>query len=475
MSKGLTIARAFHRSGHTVIGADFEPYHLPVSGRFSHSLHRFYRLSPPHSSPNSSAAYIRSLIRIVRKENVDLWISCSGVASAIEDGEAKEVLERVTSVRAVQFGVEVTGMLHEKDRFVECTRGVGLTVPETYPVRSVDEALEVLYPTPPSPPPPSLSPLPRKEKEQDKPQQQKPKPKHYILKFTGTSDILRSNLTLLPLPSPQQTTTHISRLSPSPTRPFILQQYIPGPEYCTHSIVVRGHILAFTACRSSDLLMHYRALSPHSPLFKAFLRYTQIYAERMGEEFTGHFSIDFLVDGDGEGMDEESTLTLDESGEGGGEKGVEVEELMRRIYPIECNPRAHTAAVLFAERSEEVAEAYLSLLDEGEDGKTKREIVMPGSETPGYYWVGHDLVTRVLLPVLYLLQGKLGIADVFANWVEFWDHLLYWKDGTYEIWDPWPFWWLYVVYWPGMFWISILTRNWWSRCNVSTTKLFRCS
>ena len=82
---------------------------------------------------------------------MDLWISCSGVASAIEDGEAKEVLERVTGVRAVQFGVEVTGRLHEKDRFVECTRGVGLNVPETYPVRSVDEALSVLYPTSPSP------------------------------------------------------------------------------------------------------------------------------------------------------------------------------------------------------------------------------------------------------------------------------------------------------------------------------------
>ena len=388
----------------------------------------------------------------MRKENVDLWISCSGVASALEDGEAKEVLERVTGVRAVQFGVEVTGRLHEKDRFVECTRGVGLTVPETYPVRSLDEALSVLYPTSPSP-------LPRKD--------QKQKQKHYILKFTGTSDVLRSNMTLLPLSTPTSTSSHISNLRPSPTRPFILQQYIPGPEYCTHSIVVRGHILAFTACRSSDLLMHYRALSPHSPLFKAFLRYTELYAEKMGEEFTGHFSIDFLVDE--EGLDEEATL--DEKGRE--EKGVE--ELMGRIYPIECNPRAHTAAVLFAERSEEVAEAYLSLLDEGEDGKTKREIVMPGPETPGYYWVGHDLVTRVLLPVLYLLQGKLGIADVFANWVEFWDHLLYWKDGTYEIWDPWPFWWLYVVYWPGMFWISILTRNWWSRCNVSTTKLFRCS
>jgi hypothetical protein len=345
-------------------------------------------------------------------------------------------------------------------------------VPETYPVRSVESALAILHPTPPS-----LSPYPSPEKEQKENRKQKPG-KQYILKFTGTNDSLRLNpstLTLLPLPTPSLTTSHITQLSPSPSRPFILQQFITGGnEYCTHTLCIRGRIHLFTACRSSDLLMHYRALDPKSPLFRAFLRYTQIYADNMGREFTGHFSIDFLVD---ESVDESASGVM---GDGKGkEKIMDVDNLLSAIYPIECNPRAHTAAVLFAEKSEEVAEAYLSLLssdpDEDNSGKTKREIIMPSSETPGYYWVGHDLVTRVLLPVLYLLQGKIGISEVVANWLEFRDHVLYWKDGTYEIWDPWPFWWLYVVYWPGMFWISILTGNWWSRCNVSTTKLFRCS
>jgi hypothetical protein len=433
MSKGLTISRNFYRSGHRVIGADFEPYYIPVSGRFSRSLSCFYRVSKPKPGAEGARKYIQDLVDIVKKEGVELWVSCSGVASAIEDGEAKEVLEKVTGCKAVQFSVDVTAKLHEKDSFIENTKRLGLNVPETYPVRSEKDAFSFLYE--------------RREKTKRK----------YVMKFTGTDDSIRADMTLLPLSTEEETIRHIAVLKPSPTRPFVLQQFISGEEYCTHSVVIRGRIKAFIACPSSELLMHYRAMNPESLLFKAFLRYNEEYAGKMGEEFTGHFSIDFLVN------------------EGGVESRVgSMEEFMGRIFPIECNPRAHTAAMLFAEKSEEVAEAYLSLLDE-HDGGSGREIVVSGSETPGYYWIGHDLVTRFILPLLYWLQGKTSSAEVFGNWIEFFNHLLFWKDGTYEIWDPWPLWWLYVVYWPGMFWASIVEGNWWSRCNVSTTKLFRCS
>ncbi|KAE9375907.1 hypothetical protein N431DRAFT_332845 [Stipitochalara longipes BDJ] len=435
MSKGLTIARSFYRSGHRIIGADFEPYFIPVCGRFSTSLHRFYRVRKPTQEEGGVREYIQDLLDIVRKEGVELWVSCSGVASAIEDGEAREVLEKA-GCRAVQFPVDITAKLHEKDRFIENTRSLGLNVPETWPVRSVEEVLEVLYP-----------------KEGEKKAERK-----YVLKFTGTDDSIRADMTLLPLSTREETRAHVVALKPSPARSFVSQQFISGPEYCTHSIAIRGKIKAFTTCESSELLMHYRAMNPESPLFKAFLKYTEIYAEKMGEEFTGHFSIDFLVD--------------ENVGNG---KGKSVDELMGKMFPIECNPRAHTAAVLFAEKSEEVAEAYVSLLDDENPGSKAKTIVTPTSGTPGYYWVGHEFVTRVLLPVMYLLQGRTSAAMVLGDWVEFLNHFLFWKDGTYEIWDPWPMWWLYVIYWPGMFWMSILERNWWSRCNVSTTKLFRCT
>ena len=138
------------------------------------------------------------------------------------------------------------------------------------------------------------------------------------------------------------------------------------------------------------------------------------------------------------------------------------------------NPRAHTAVVLLADEQRAMVDAYLSIFED----HTMRRCVNEGPVTPSvsisYYWVGHDIVTSVLLPFLFGFISMKHWARLPTQWLEFLRHLLYWKEGTYEVWDPWPFWWLYCAYWPGMFLSAILSRNWWSRCNVSTTKIFKC-
>ncbi|KAK6580442.1 hypothetical protein PZA11_007464 [Diplocarpon coronariae] len=426
MSKGLAIARAFYRSGHDVVGADFEPYGVPVCGRFSLALRRFYKLDQPGQSSGSSD-YVHRLVHIIRAENVDLWVSCSGVASAVEDGRAAEAVETLTNCKAVQFGVAMTSLLHEKHSFVENTVKLGLNVPDTHLITSLGEAMGILH--------------------QDS---APPANKQFIMKSVGLDDSIRADMTLLPFPSREKTQNHLRRLQPSPSRPFVLQQFIKGPEFCTHSLVVRGRVLAFTACESAELLMHYRSLPSSSTVFRAMLEYTQAYAEKMGGRMTGHFSMDFLLDEHKAGSDPKKS-----------------------IYPIECNPRAHTAVVLFAEESLQLADAYLAVLDHDGDHDTSK-IVIPESRI-GYYWIGHDLVARVILPLLSFVSLKTGASQLRRNWTEFVDHVFSWQDGTtYELWDPWPAWALYCVYWPGIFAACILTRRKWSRCNVSTTKVFNC-
>jgi hypothetical protein len=132
MAKGLRIARAFYQTGHRVIGADFEPHSIPASGRFSKALAKFYRLSSPDAQ-NGAARYIRDLVYIAEKEEVDLWVSCSGVASAVEDGQAMELLERRTNCKSIQFDVKTTGILHEKDSFIEFTESLGLVGSDMQP------------------------------------------------------------------------------------------------------------------------------------------------------------------------------------------------------------------------------------------------------------------------------------------------------------------------------------------------------
>ncbi|CAG8978279.1 hypothetical protein HYALB_00010231 [Hymenoscyphus albidus] len=420
MSKGLTIARSFYLSGHRVIGADFEHYGIPVCARLSKSLSKLYRL------PNYTSAetYTQRILEIVKVEKVDLWISCSGIHSAIEDAEAAERLERETNCKVVQFDVETTKVLHEKDLFLESTRKIGLSVPDTHSVTSTEDAMKVLRLVDPS-----------------------TNKMRYIMKSVGIEDSIRTDMRLLPLQSKASTSDYISSLRPSAKRPFVLQEFMGGQEYCTHALLVRGRVRTFTACPSSDLLMHYQALSPDSELFMGMLKYTERYAQNMGENTTGHFSLDFFAD------------------------EVEIgEKKVLKLRPIECNPRAHTAVVLFGDQREEMVEAYLSVLD----GSDSEKPVIAKPLSLGNYWIAHDLATRCIIPFLELLVFRTNSSAVLSKLKEFREHLTYWKDGTYEVWDPWPTWWLYFGYWPLWLLVRISIGRWWSRCNVSTSRFYEC-
>ncbi|MCJ1256778.1 hypothetical protein MMC24_004602 [Lignoscripta atroalba] len=438
MTKGLSLARAFYQAGHKVIGADFEPYRIPVNGRFSRALAKFYALPKPNEE-DGSAYYIQELLNIVRREKVDLWVSCSGVASAVEDGEAKEVMERRSDCRAIQFDVKTTATLHEKHSFIQHTMSLGLPAPETQVVTSRSAVHRVLHGA---------------------------EVKEYIMKSVGVDDATRGNMTLLPRPTVSETYHHLSTISISKDKPWVLQQYIRGEEYCTHALVVKGDVKAFVACPSSELLMHYQALPPDSALSQSMLKFTKEFATRTGTHMTGHLSFDFLVE----------------------EKATE-NGLQKRLYPIECNPRAHTAVVLFdGPSSADMVDSYLTALVAPDmNGTTPTTITTATNGQPthhptiiqprnpaSYYWSGHDLVALVLYPFFQLLTLKITPSDFIQGISTFLQHLLFWKDGTFEIWDPLPWWWLYHVYWPGQFLACLLQRRKWSRVNVSTTKMFGC-
>lgn len=451
MTKALTLARLFHAHGHRVIGADASPL---ASGRASRALHAFHPLTPPTPS-GDPGPYIGSLLAIIGATRADLWVSCSGVASAVEDGIAAEIVaSRAPYCRAVQFGVADTRALHEKDGFMARTRCLGLRVPETRTVRSRAEMIAALRQCV------GLAARGRARAAEGR---------KFIAKSVGMDDKSRGDLTLLPRATEKETRAHVERLDVGAERPWIVQEFVRGKEYCTHSLVVRGRVRAFVACPSAELLMHYRALPDDSPLSLAMLAFTERQAEAGGNGFTGHLSFDFLVKDEDAGK-------------------LQPEDI--RLYPIECNPRAHTADILF-DHSKGLVDAYLSVLQEpnastngsgtngaGRNGLNKRpskrrDIVTP-SHPPKYYWIGHDLVQLLLLPVLSFLSGQMAIGEAWMSIRDFIEHILFWKDGTFEFWDPLPWWWLYHVYWPMQFVNSIRTGRKWSRVNVSTTKMFDC-
>ncbi|KAK4889639.1 hypothetical protein LTR27_011624 [Elasticomyces elasticus] len=450
MTKGLAIARLFYAAGHNVIGADFEPMLLPTSsGRVSRALQSFHKLSKPDGGREKAARYTNELLNLIRQEKVDIWVSCSGVASAVEDGMAKEMIETVTNCKCVQYDVSTTKKLHEKHSFMDHTKSLGLPIPETHTVTSKAAALQVL-------------------------DDASGKGIQYVMKYIGTDDSVRGDMTLLPRSTPAQTKAHISHFQISEERPWILQQYIRGPEYCTHALVVRGEVKAFVACPSAELLMHYEALPSNSALSMSMLRFTQEFAAAGGSSFTGHLSFDFLV----------------ETHEA--EKALRDPNANVHLYPIECNPRAHTAVCLFG-NTLEMVDAYLTILEPKQalSSSPSNTSLTPNGLAAApvfprapqqYYWIAHDLGEFVIGPVLSLIsslyssssKGGPDAGTVLECFATFADHVLNRHEGMFEVWDPLPAWWLYHVYWPTQFLMALLFQRKWSRVNVSTCKMFMC-
>jgi hypothetical protein len=418
MTKGLSIARVLsENTQHRVIGADISPF---SPGRFSSAITKYHRLDTPNG--DNAEPYIDSILSVILNEKVDLWISCSSVIAAVEDGQVVRLAQQQAKkvgrrFEAIQFNEDVVEKFHEKDKFIDYISTLGLLIPESHRITSSDEALKVLL------------------QNVSNPGKREITDKKFIMKPIGVDDHARNAMmTLLPFDSPSQTKKYIQNLNISASNPFQLQQFINGNEYCTHALVIRGKVKAFCSCPSLELLMHYEPLPAYSKLNQEMLAFTERVVADGGNTFTGHLSFDFLVE------DEENV----------------------KLYPIECNPRAHTAVVLF-EKTPEMAEAYLSALDYRKDSGELEKPIFPRTPTSSYYWFGHDLVSFVILPFLDAVFGAATWEDCFSGVATFWHHFSSWKDGTLTIADPWPFFVLYHVYWPARFLECLYKGKAWSR------------
>lgn len=456
MSKGLALARLFHRRGHKVIGADC---HSLAIGRFSKALDTFYTLPRPEDSPprtdveGEDEPYALKLLEIVRDEAIDLWISVSDVSTTAQDAIARDIIEMHTKAKAIQLSAKDVRNLHEKDAFIEHTRYLGLPVPDSQVVTCRASIVDFL----------------------NKRGGLRLKPgghgTQYLLKPLRVDDLARNDMILLPQATEQETLRQLDSV-PAFTPPlpvtnttkssgkqqqqqepaFIMQEFIRGREFCTHALVIGGQVRAFTACPSSSILMNYTALPEESALFRAMLAFTRIMATAGGLEWTGHVSFDFIV-----------------KARRGGD-GKEREDV--RINPIDCDPTVHTAVVLFNDTPALVDE-YLSALDGDSLQRMSGEDPIFPRQPRQYYWIGQDLVERVLYPLLvYLFAGTITRSQLQESVWEFVQHVQHWKDGTFEVWDPWPWWWLYHVYWPAQF-LRYLVWGRWDKINVSTGKAFK--
>ncbi|MCJ1328838.1 hypothetical protein MMC10_005515 [Thelotrema lepadinum] len=436
MAKGLFLARSLYLGGCIVISGDFEKNGVPVCGRFSRAVSKFYRLGSPVGK-GSLDSYISQILGIIKDEKIDLWVSCSGVATAMEDAKLMQIIEDKTSCKAFQFNEDATLKLDNKYEFMRTTANLGLTVPQWGFLTSPKDADNVLSHSN------NLS--------------VNLEPREFILKNVSMDDRTRGSLPLLSADRPKQMLQVLESLDYKDAS-WIIQQFVPGnEEYCTQSLVINGHVRAFIACPSASVLMHYTLLQASSPLFQAMLRFTQTYATGMYARyghFSGHLSFDFLA------LNEPT-----------------VDGIKKTLLPIECNPRCHTAVVHFRDNEKALTGAYASLLP-SENGSGPSDtvpdlIIGPSNKTDsGYYWIAHDLVVLFVLPIFQLFLASIEFRDMLNSHLDFWKHVTLWRDPTFEWWDSLPWFVLNHVYWPGQLLMVSLHGTRWSQINVSTGKIF---
>jgi predicted ATP-grasp superfamily ATP-dependent carboligase len=268
MTKALHLARAFHRSGHRVILVEGEKYRL-TGHRFSRAVDRFYTV-PPSDDPG----YASALVDIVVREAVDVYVPVCSPASAMDDARAKAELSEYCEV--LHPGPDTLTKLDDKFAFSTAAQELDLPVPDAHRISDPEQVTDFDF------------------EGHDPP---------YILKSIAYDPIRRLDLTPLPQPDPEQTRAFVTALPISRDNPWIMQAFVPGQEYCTHSTVRDGRVQLHCCCTSSASQLNYEMVDV--PEIEAWVK--RFVAAL---HLTGQASFDFIRRADG------------------------------RIYAIECNPRS---------------------------------------------------------------------------------------------------------------------------------------
>ncbi len=370
MTKALQLARSFHKAGHRVILVESHEYWL-MGNRYSWAVDRFYTV------PNLQAEeYPQALLKIVQQEGVNVYVPVSSPEGSYYDAKAKSVLSPHCTVMHVD--VETLQRLDDKYELATASEALGLRVPKSYRITNPQQVIDF-----------------------DFSDAQRP----YIIKSIPYDCVHRFDLTKLPCATPAETAAFVNSLPISESKPWIMQEYIPGQEYCTHSTVRNGHLQLHCCCKSSAFQLNYQNVD--RPDIENWIRQ---FAKSLN--LTGQVSFDFIEAAD--------------DGE---------------IYAIECNPRTHTAITMFYNHPD-VAKAYL-------EPDPLPQTVQPLASSRPTYWIYHErwrLVTHLWSPKRVYERLKI-IAQG--------------KDAIFEWDDPLPF--LMVHHWhiPLLLWGNLRQPKEW--------------
>lgn len=378
MTKALQLARSFYRDGHEVYLVETDKYWL--SGhRFSRAVQGFYTVPAPEKD---SEGYCQKLLEIVKRHDIDVFIPVSSPVASYYDSLAKKVLEPYCE--SIHFDPETTATLDDKYAFCVKAKELGLSAPKVFLITNPQQVLDFDFASDGS---------------------------KYILKSISYDSVLRLDLTALPFSGMEN---YVRSLPISEQKPWVMQEFIRGQEYCFHATVRQGKIRLHCCSKSSPFQVNYEQVD--NP---AIYQWVETFVAKLN--LTGQICFDMI-------QTEEGT-----------------------VYPIECNPRLHSAITMFYNHPG-VAQAYLS------DGAPGESSITPLASSRPTYWTYHEL-WRLL---------KIRSLDELKNW---WDKISKGTDAILQPDDPLPFLMLHNWQIPLLLIDNLRRRRGWVKIDFNIGKL----
>lgn len=372
MTKALQLARSFHACGHRVILVESAKYRF-TGHRFSRAVDAFHVVPEP-----THANYARALADIVRREAVDVFVPVSSPAASVHDADAGDVLSGLCEVLHVD--PQTVRTLDDKSEFSRLATSLGLRVPDSHRITDASQIEEFDFPG----------------------------DRTYILKRIAYNPVGRMDLTPLSAATPQRNVEFARSLGITAQDPWILQEFVTGQEYCTHSTVRDGAVLVYGCCESSAFQVNYAHVD--KPEITDWVRR---FAGASG--LTGQVSFDFIEAADG------------------------------HAYAIECNPRTHSAITMFYD-DPRVAPAYLG------DGHT---MIVPSPRARPTYWIYHELWRLLREP-----DRRRRLRTIRSG-----------KDAIFDWNDPLPYLMVHHLQIPSLLVHNLRARRGWSRIDFNIGKL----
>ncbi len=380
MTKALQLARSFHYAGHRVILIEGSRYWL-TGHRFSRAVDRFETVPEP-----DSPGFAEALLAIVKREKVDVYVPvCSPVASYY-DSQAMALLSPHCEV--IHVGPDKIELLDDKYQFAKASESMHLLAPRSYRITDPEQIETFDFSN-------ETRPL--------------------ILKSINYDSVRRLDLTRLPCATLDETMAFVRSLPISEDNPWVMQEFIPGREYCTHGTIRSGELRVHCCCRSSAFQINYEHVD--RPEIEAWVK-----RFAGGLELTGQASFDFIeADDDG------------------------------RTYAIECNPRTHSAITMYYDHPR-LADAYLG-------NPLLIAPIQPLPSSRPTYWLYHELWR--LMTGLGSLQGTVQRLRTIIRG----------KDAVFDWRDPLPFFMLHHWHIPLLLLRDLKQRRGWIRIDFNIGKL----